>query len=95
MKYEQSLWQEFIVPETLWPLILIIAALAVILALLFWVLGRLRKSLQRPSAGAWGSGWTMEQINRLHQTGQLTDKQYQTLCETVMKDLEKSQTASH
>ena len=78
-------------PGGIWPLIIIIIALAIVLALLLWGLGRLRKSLKDSSAFQSGTGWTVEQINELHKSGQLTDKQYRSLRDAVIKNMQKSQ----
>ena len=75
-------------PEVTWPLIVVIVGLAILaiaLAVLSWALGRLRKSLKNPPAFQKGTGWTIKQINRLHQSGQLTDKQYRSLRETISR----------
>ncbi len=76
-------------PKWIWQLLLGIGALAVGLTVLTWVLGRLRRRYQRPSVPLTGSGWSLEQVKRLHQSGQLTDKQYERLRDEVAKGLKK------
>ena len=79
-------------PNVVWPLILIIvglAILAIVLAVLLWALGRLRKSLKDPPAFQLDTGWTIEQISELHKSGQLTDNQYRDLRQVVMAGLQK------
>ena len=78
-------------PNLVWLLLLVfvgLAILAIALAVLLWALGRLRKSLKGPSAFQKGTGWTIEQIGELHKSGQLTDKQYQSLRDAVIRDSE-------
>ena len=74
-------------PDGIWPLIIIIAALAIVLALLLWGLGRLRQYLKDSSHFQRGTGWTLEQINELHKSGQLTDKQYRSLRDAVIRNM--------
>ena len=81
--------QGLAVPKWIWQLLLGIGALAVGLMVLTWVLGRLRRHYQRPSVPLTGSGWSLEQVKRLHQSGQLTDKQYERLRKGVAQGLEK------
>ena len=78
-------------PDWIWLLALVIAASAVILALLSWSLGRLRKFLKDSSAFRSSPDWTIEQINELHKSGQLTDKQYRVLRDAVIRNMQKSQ----
>ena len=78
-------------PDGIWLLIPVIAASAIVLALLLWSLRRLRKFLKGSSAFQSGSGWTIEQINELHKSGQLTDKQYRSLRDAVIRNMQKSQ----
>lgn len=83
-------------PEVDWPLILaVVMGLATALALLFWALARLRKSLKTLSGFQRGSGWTVEQVKELHQSGQLTDIQYRSLRDAVIRGLQKSQSEGH
>ena len=76
-------------PKWIWQLLLGIGALAVGLTVLTWVLGRLRRHYQRPSVPLTGSGWSLEQVKKLHQSGQLTDKQYDRLRAEVARGLKK------
>lgn len=76
-------------PKWIWQLLVGIGALAVGLMVLTWVLGRLRRRYQRPSVPLAGYGWSLEQVKRLHQSGQLTDKQYERLRDEVAKGLKK------
>ena len=78
-------------PGGIWPLIIIVAALAIVLALLLWGLERLRKFLKDSPTFQSGTGWTIEQINELHKSGQLTDKQYRSLRDAVIRNMQKSQ----
>ena len=78
-------------PENIWPLILVIVGVAIVLALLSWGLERLRQSLKDSSTFQSGTGWTIEQINELHQSGQLTDKQYRFLRDAVIKGMQTPQ----
>ena len=82
--------------EVNWSLILAVAiGLAIALALLFWGLACLRKSLKSPSGFQRGSGWTVQQIKELHQSGQLTDIQYRSLRDAVIRGLQKPQSENH
>ena len=79
-------------PNIVWLLLLVfvgLAILAIALAVLLWALGRLRKSLKDPLAFQKVTGWTIEQINELHKSGQLTDKQYQSLRDAVIGDSQR------
>ncbi len=76
-------------PEWMWQLILAIGVLVLGSVVLIWGLARLRRHLQVPSVPPSGSGWTLEQVKRLYESGQLTDKQYERLREDVAKDLVK------
>ena len=80
-------------PNVVWLLALLFVALAILaiaLAVLLWALGRLRKSLKDPPVFQSGTGWTIEQISELHKSGQLTDKQYQSLRDTVIRNMRGS-----
>ena len=80
-------------PNLVWLLLLVVVGLAILaiaLAVLLWSLGRLRKSLKDPSAFQKGTGWTIEQISELHKSGQLTDKQYQSLRDAVIRDSQRA-----
>jgi len=78
------------ISERIWPqLILGILGLAVALALLSWGLQRLRRSLKDSPDFQRSQGWTLEQVKRLYESGQLTDKQYKRLREEVAKGLVK------
>ena len=76
-------------PDWMWQLILAIGVLVLGSVVLIWVLARLKRYLQVPSVPPSGSGWTLEQVERLHESGQLTDKQYKRLREEVAKGLKK------
>ncbi len=76
-------------PDWMWQLILAIGVLLLGLVVLIWVLARLKRYLQRPSVPLTGSGWTLEQVKSLYESGQLTDKQYKRLREQVAKSLVK------
>ena len=78
-----------------WQLILAIGVLVLGSVVLIWVLARLKRYLQRPSVPLTGSGWTLEQVKRLYQSGQLTDKQYKRLREEVAKGLKKEGYGKH
>ena len=82
------------VPGGIWPLIIIITALAIVLALLLWGLKRLSNFLKNSPTFQSGTGWTLEQINELHKSGQLTDKQYQSLRDAVIRNTHKPQQES-
>ena len=73
----------------MWQLILAIGALLLGLVVLIWVLARLKRYLQRPPVPPSGCGWTLEEVKRLYESGQLTDKQYKRLREQVAKSLVK------
>ena len=81
--------QGLAVPKWIWQLLVGIGTLAVGLTVLAWVLGRLRRHYQRPSVLLTGSGWTLEEVKRLHESGQLTDNQYERLRDEVAKGLKK------
>ena len=81
--------QGLAVPKWIWQLLLGIGALAVGMTVLTWFLGRVRRHYQRPSVLLTGSGWTLEQVKRLHQSGQLTDKHYERLRDEVTKGLKE------
>ena len=82
-----SLEQGLGVPNWIWQLILVIAALVVGSVVFIWAWGRLRGYIHRLSVPPSGPGWTLEQVKRLHESGQLTDKQYKRLREQVAKGL--------
>lgn len=64
-------------------MILVLAAAGLILLLLA-VAGLLaRRHNKRSSVRPTGPGWTMAEIEKLHESGQLTDKQYRNLREIV------------
>ena len=77
------------VPELRWQLLLGIAALVLGLMVLLWGIAVLRRYLQRPTTAAKGSGWSLEKVKRLYESGQLTDKQYERLREEVIEGLDK------
>ncbi|NIA07838.1 MAG: hypothetical protein GWP14_09455 [Actinobacteria bacterium] len=66
----------------------LVAALFVLI-LLFWGLRRLKRSLKDSSSLGSGSGWTIEQINELHESGRLTDKQYRSLRDAVIRSSDR------
>ena len=74
-------------PDWMWQLILAIGVLVLGSVVLIWVLARLKRYLQGLSVPPSGSGWTLEQVKRLYESGQLTDKQYKRLREEVAKGL--------
>jgi len=74
-------------------LLVAIGLLAVVMSLAWWGLGRLRRYFRPYPPGSRSSGWTMEQIEKLHQSGQLTDQQYRALREAVIKDINKMPSA--
>ena len=84
-----SVRQGLAVPEWMWQLVLGVAGLALGLVVLSWGWARLRRHLQGPSVPLRGSGWTLEEVKRLYQSGQLTDNQYKRLREEVAKGLKK------
>ena len=76
-------------PDWMWQLILAIGVLVLGSVVLIWVLARLKRYVQGLSVPPSGSGWTLEQVKRLYESGQLTDKQYKRLREEVAKALKK------
>ena len=76
-------------PDWMWQLILAIGVLVLGSVVLIWGLARLKRHLQVPSVPPSSSGWTLEQVKRLYESGQLTDKQYKQLREEVAKGLKK------
>ena len=72
-------------PDWMWPLLLGIAGLAVGLLVLTSVLGWLRRRYQQPKVPLGDSGWSLGQIGKLHESGQLSDEQYKVLREKVAK----------
>ena len=81
--------RELGVPDWIWQLILAIAVLALGPVVLIWGLARMKRRLQQLSVPPGDSGWTLEQVKRLYESGQLTDKQYKRLREEVAKALQK------
>ncbi len=81
--------QELGVPDWMWQLILPIGVMVLGLVVLIWGLARLKRYLQGLSVPPSDSGWTLEQVKRLYESGQLTDKQYERLREELAKDLVK------
>ena len=77
-------------PELTWQLLLPIAALILGLMVLIWGIALIRRYLQRPTPRARSSGWTLEKVKSLHESGQLTDKQYEHLRDEVIKGMEKN-----
>ena len=80
--------------ERTWPLLLAIAVLVPFLVLMSWALGRLRRQMKRPTKPISGPTWTVEQLRSLHESGQLTDKQYQELRDGVLRDLKRDKSRS-
>ena len=78
-------------PEWIWQFVLGVGALATGLMGLAWVVGWLKKRFQHPPAALTGSGWTLEQVKRLHESGQLTDKQHERLREEIARGLKKEE----
>ncbi len=76
-------------PDWMWQLILAIGVLLLGSVVLIWVLARLKRYLQELSVPPSDSDWTLEQVKRLYESGQLTDKQYKRLREKVAKGLVK------
>ncbi len=79
----------------MWQLVLGVAGLALVSVVLIWGLARLKRYLQGPSVPPSGSGWTLEQVKRLYESGQLTDKQHKRLREEVAKGLKKEGYGKH
>ncbi len=76
-------------PDWMWQLILAIGVLVLGSVVLISVLARLKRYLQGLSVPPDDSGWTLEEVKRLYQSGQLTDKQYKRLREEIAKGLQK------
>ncbi len=76
-------------PEWIWPFLLGTGALVVGLVGLTWVFRWLRRRFHQPSTSLTGSGWTLEEVKKLHESGQLTDKQHKRLRDEVAKGLKK------
>ena len=76
-------------PEWIWKFLLGVGALAIGLIGLGWIVGWLKRRFQHPPTALMGSGWTLEQVKRLHESGQLTDKQHKRLREEVANGLKK------
>ena len=66
----------------------------ILLALLFWGLKRLKRSIKDSSSCQSGTGWTIEEIDKLHESGQLTDKQYRSLRNAVIRSSDRSEPTS-
>ena len=77
-------------PELTWQLLLGITGLTLGLMALISGIALLRRYLQRPTPDSTGSGWTMDKVKSLHESGQLTDKQYERLRDEVIKAMEKN-----
>ena len=77
-------------PDFLFKMIMVIAAAGLILLLLALAGLLARRYNKRSSVRPIGPGWTIEEVEKLHESGQLTDKQYSDLRETVRKGLEKT-----
>jgi len=79
----------------LWILIFIgLVVATILLALLFWDLRRLKRSLKDSSSRQGDAGWTIEEIDKLHESGQLTDKQYRSLRDAVIRSSDRSEPTS-
>jgi len=78
-----------IVPERLWQFLLGAGALVVVLVGLSLVVGWLKKRFHQPPAALTGSGWTLEQVKKLHESGELTDEQHKRLREEIVKVLKR------
>ena len=66
-----------------------LAAVLVVLTLLFWCFRRFKRSLNDSSSLESNSAWTIEQINELHESGRLTDKQYRSLRDAVIRSSDR------
>ena len=78
-------------PDWMWQLLLGIAGLGLALEVLTWGVGRLRRRYQQPSVPTGESGWTLGQLEKLYESGQLTDEQYKLLREKVAKGVVKAE----
>ncbi len=74
-------------PEWIWKFLLGAGALAVGLIGLSWISRWLKRRFQQPPTALTGSGWTLEEVERLHKSGQLTDEQHERLREEIVKGL--------
>ena len=61
----------------------------VLMHLLYWGFKRLKRSLSDPCPVNSESSWTIEQINDLHKSGRLTDKQYRSMRDAVIRGAER------
>ena len=66
----------------------------ILLALLFWGLKRLKRSLKDSPFRPGDAGWTIQEIDKLHESGQLTDKQYRSLRDAVIRSSDRSEPTS-
>lgn len=76
-------------PEWIWQFLFGVGALAIGLMGLSLVLEWLKRRFHRPPTTLTGSGWTLEQVKKLHESGQLTDEQHKRLREEIVKGLNK------
>ncbi len=68
-------------------MIMVIAAAGLVLFLLALVDLLVRRRNRRSSARPSGLGWTMEEVEKLRASGQLTDKQYKDLRQVIIAGL--------
>ena len=61
----------------------------IMLFLLYWGFRRLKRALKDSSSFQCNSAWSIEQINELHKSGQLTDKQYRSLRDAVIRSTDR------
>ena len=79
----------------LWILIFIgLVVTTILLALVFWGLRRLKRSFKDSPSRQDDAGWTIQEIDKLHESGQLTDKQYQSLRDAVIRSSDRSDPTS-
>ena len=78
-------------PDCMWELLLGIAGLGFALTVLTWGVGRLRRRYQQPSVPLGEFGWRLEQLEKLHESGELTDEQYKLLREKVAKGVVRAE----
>ena len=77
-------------PDFLAKMIIVIAAAGLVLFLLALIGLFVRRRNRRSSVRPTGPGWTMEEVDKLHASGQLTDNQYRDLRQVLMADLQKN-----